>query len=460
MTPSQPGERALDARSVIAERPMGRHQWRIIAVLFGLNALDGFDVLAIAFAAPGITREWPVSAQALGFVISVGLFANCAGALLIAPLADRIGRRPMIFGCLAAMTAGMFLSAAATSMTLLSVSRLITGVGVGALIPCISALASEYSSKRYRDFGVIVMAIGFPVGGLVGGQASALLLQYLDWRAVFVLGGAITALMFLAPLRVVPESIDFLLSRRRPETLQRVNAVLHRLGHPAVASLPTTPEVTPSTRRPSVLDLLLLPSLLVVTLTVTLAYASHSATLYYSLNWIPKMVVDLSMTQSQAATVAAWCSGGGIVGASLAAWLATRIPIRALTICGLAGAAASLWLFAHTAANIPSLIGTALLLGACLYGAQVSLYALMTRSFPVHVRATGVGFVTGVGRIGGVISPVASGYLIGVGLPYAQVSGFMALGSLLGAVVLVATMRVSRPVLASAVESGTQPGGR
>src|ERR1700753_2688387 len=122
---------------------MGSFRVRIIAVLFCLNALDGFDVLAIAFAAPGISKAWSLSPQALGFIISLGLFANAAGALLIAPLADRIGRRPMIFLSLAAMTAGMFACAVASDTSLLSAGRLLTGVGVGALIPSLSALASE-----------------------------------------------------------------------------------------------------------------------------------------------------------------------------------------------------------------------------------------------------------------------------------------------------------------------------
>ncbi len=191
---------------------MSAFQVGIIAVLFCLNALDGFDVLAISFAAPGISREWSVSPQALGFLISLGLFANAAGSLLVAPFADRIGRRPMIFLSLAAMTAGMLLCSLAGGTATLGAGRLVTGVGVGALVPCISALASEYSNRRYRDFGVIVMAIGFPVGGLVGGQASAWLLQHFDWRSVFVGGGLATGLMMLVPLWWVPESIDYLLT--------------------------------------------------------------------------------------------------------------------------------------------------------------------------------------------------------------------------------------------------------
>jgi len=425
---------------------MGSFQVRILAVLFCLNALDGFDVLAIAFAAPGISKDWSLSPQTLGFIISLGLFANAAGALLVAPIADRIGRRPMILLSLAAMTAGMLLCAIADNTGLLCAGRLITGVGVGALIPCISALAAEYSSPGYRDFSVIIMAIGFPVGGLVGGQAAAVLLQHFDWRAVFVSGGLATGLLAVAPLFLVPESVDYLLVRRPADALLQINSIRARLAQAPMAALPVTAANANGQR---MLDLLRVPALLAVALTVMLAYTAHSATLYYSLNWIPKIIVDLGFTQPQAASVAAWCSGGGIAGATLAAWLATRIQIRYLTIGTLAGAAAALGLFAHTSAVMTNLLAGAVLLGACLYAAQVSLYALMTRSFPVHVRATGVGFVTGVGRLGGIAAPFLSGYLLVHGLRYPQVSSIMALGSLLGALVLLATLRSEHRARAS-----------
>lgn len=441
---------ADDPRGIIAERPMTAFQVVIIAMLFCLNGLDGFDVLAISFAAPGIVHDWGISQEALGAVISLGLFANAFGSLFLAPFADRIGRRPMIFLSLIAMTVGMVLSAAATGMVALSAGRLITGVGVGALVPTISALAAEYCNRKYRDFGVIVMAIGFPVGGLVGGQGAALVLHYFDWRAVFLGGAVASALLLMAPLWLVPESIEYILAQRSTRALERVNAILQRLQHSGVSALPA---MNASAGGRSMLDIVARPALLVVALTITLSYALHSATLYYALNWIPKIVVDLSFSQSQAASVASWCSGGGILGSLLAAWLATRMEIGALTVSGLFAAALFLCVFAHTPGDLGYLTIASLLLGACVYGAQVSLYALMTRSFPVHVRATGVGFVTGIGRSGGIISPLLSGYLLGNGLPYSQVSVFMALGSALGAVALLLTARWRKPVPQPAVEA-------
>lgn len=439
-----------DPRAVIATRPMTAFQFSIIAVLFCLNAMDGFDVLAISFAAPGITSQWGVSAQALGVVISVGLLATGLGSLFVAPFADRIGRRPMILLSLAAMSVGMVMSAAATGVTSLSAGRIVTGLGVGALVPCISALTAEYCNQHYKDFGVIIMAIGFPVGGLVGGQVAALLLHHFDWHAVFVAGALASGAMTLLALWLVPESIEYLLLRKPVRGLERVNAILSRLRQPLVRVLPASDA---NAKSPSVLDIFIRPALLAIAIIFTFAYGLHGATLYYTLNWIPKIVVDLGLSQPQGAAVAGWCSGGGILGSVLAAWLATRMQIRLLTVAALFGTSLSLVLFAHMPGEFAALTCNSLLVGAFLYGAQVSLYALMTRSFPVHVRATGVGFVTGAGRLGGIISPLLSGHLLQLGLPYSEVSNFMALGSALSAVVLLLTSRQQRSVLPSVVES-------
>jgi len=413
---------------------MSGFQLTVIAVMFLLNALDGYDALAIAFAAPGIGRDWSVTAGELGIVISVGLIGTALGSLCVAPLGDRVGRRPMILASLLAMTGGMLIAALASDLIVLSLGRVLTGIGVGAMVPSISALAAEYSNHRLRNLAVILVAIGFPLGGLICGSSSSILLHYFDWRSVFIAGAVITGLAILAPLKLAPESVEFLATLRSASSLTKINAVRARLRQPPLPALPPARE---RLSHRNVFDVFR-PALLLMTLTLTLTYGLHSATVYYALNWVPKLVVDLSFSASQGASISAWTSAGGIVGALLVAALAARVDVRWLTTLLLFGTAGFLMIFAHTSANVHRLIATSALLGACLYGGQASLYALMTRAFPTHVRATGVGFVTGIGRLGGILSPSLSGFLMVAGLRNSQVSTVMALGSLSGAVILVA----------------------
>jgi MFS family permease len=309
-------------------------------------------------------------------------------------------------------------------------------------VPCISALATEYASRRYRDLAVVVVAVGFPAGGLLGGTLASLLLSHFGWRSVFVAGAVTTGALLLAPIFYLPESIEYLIARR--SGLAKINAILTRMGRPAIQALPVA---STQPTGASLIDILVSPQLLGIALFLTLAYGLHNATLYYALNWIPKMVVDLSLSQSQAAAVAAWCSGGGIVGGLTAAWLSARFNIRPLTAACLFGTAALLWVFAHTPGQMSVLIAASTVLGAFLYGGQTSLYALMTRSFPVQVRATGVGFVTGAGRWGSILSPIVSGDLLGAGFHHSLIATLMALGSLIGSVILLfAVQRRESPV--------------
>jgi len=430
-----------DPRELIADRPMSALQIGIIAVLCCLNGLDGFDVLTISFAAPGIVRAWALSPDVLGLVISTGLAATGFGSLVLAPLADRLGRRPMIAASLVSMTVGMLVCALAPTTLVLAAGRLLTGLGVGAVVPCLSALAAEYASRRFRDLAVVIVATGFPVGGLLGGALSSALLEHFDWRSVFVAGALTTGVLALISVWYLPESIEYLIARRSSNARARINTILARLRRPAIQTLPEPGAVKTGT---SLLDIVLRPELLGIALFITVIYALHNATTYYALNWIPKIVADLSLSQSQAATVGAWCSGGGIIGALFAAWMSTRYDIKLLAGAGLLGAAVLLWIFAHTPGQMALLITASGVLGACLYGGQTSLYALMTRSFPIQVRATGIGFVTGVGRVGGIVAPLVSGHLLGKGLGYAQVSTVMALGSLIGGIALFTPVRWGR----------------
>ena len=433
-----------DPQALLARGPMSNRQIGIIGILFLLNALDGFDVLAIAFAAPGIVQAWTLPASSLGIVISLGLVATGLGSLFVAPLADSYGRRPLMLSMLACMAAGMLVCATSNGIVTLAIGRVLTGIGVGALVPTISALTAEYANTRYRDLSVMGVAVGFPAGGLIGGAIASALLRHGEWWTVFAAGGVLTSALAIAPWLFVPESLGFLSAKGKSDAVVRINEILDTIALPPISRLSQFAGKSKGSAR----EIFRRPALLAVATLVTVVYAAHNATVYYALNWMPKIVVDKSLSQSQAATVAAWCGAGGVVGSFIVAWIATRVDVKALTTVLLVAAAFAVWAFARTPADLVLLTSIAALSGAALYGAQVALYALMARSFPVNVRATGIGFVTGLGRIGGVVAPLVSGQLLTAGFQYPQVSGVMAAGSLFGALALLTTYFTPRGRLA------------
>ena len=156
-----------DPRAIIAREPMHYRQIIAIGIATALNALDGFDVLSISFAAPGIAKDWGIDRAALGLVLSMELFGMGIGAFILGSLADKIGRRPTLLACLVIMGAGMFLASTATSVPVLSVYRLFTGLGIGGMLAATNAVVAECSNARRRNLTVAIMAGGYPMGAIV-----------------------------------------------------------------------------------------------------------------------------------------------------------------------------------------------------------------------------------------------------------------------------------------------------
>lgn len=172
-----------DPRAAIAAEPMRAAQIVVVALCIALNALDGFDVLAISFAAPGIAQEWGIDKATLGLLLSMELFGMAAGSVLIGNVADRIGRRPTILGCLMVMAIGMFAAWTASDIRQLSAARLFTGLGIGGMLSSTSAMVAEFSNDRRRGLNVSLNIAGYSTGAILGGLvASALLSGTGDWR--------------------------------------------------------------------------------------------------------------------------------------------------------------------------------------------------------------------------------------------------------------------------------------
>src|ERR1700691_4412661 len=227
-----------DPRETMAMSPMSSLQIAVVAITVGLNALDGFDVLAISFASPGIAREWGIDRAALGFVLSMELIGMGLGSILLGGVADKLGRRRTLLGCLVVMTLGMAMATRAKGVYDLSIWRVFTGLGIGGMLATINAVAAEFSNARRRSLNVSLMAIGYPIGAVVGGSIASLLLKQSEWQVVFAFGAAATAAFIPLVFWLVPESVSWLCRRQPAGALDAVNRSLARMGHTPVAELP------------------------------------------------------------------------------------------------------------------------------------------------------------------------------------------------------------------------------
>ena len=282
-----------DPRLMIDRAAMRPMQIVAVTLCVVLNALDGFDVLAISFASPGIAAEWHVEHAALGWLLAMELFGMAAGSVLLGHVADRIGRRPTTLLCLTMMTAGMAGAALASGVEMLAVVRLCTGLGIGGMLACINAMAAEYSNARNRALAVTVMAAGYPAGAIIGGSVAALLLAHGGWRDIFTFGAIATAALLPLVWWLLPESIGFLMRKRPANALARINVALRRLGHETVAALAPVEE-----RHRVTFGELFRADLIARTGWLTIAYFAHITTFYFILKWVPKIVVDLGHAPS------------------------------------------------------------------------------------------------------------------------------------------------------------------
>src|SRR5262245_35143861 len=228
-----------DPRDVLAHSPMSRLQILVVGVTIALNALDGFDILSISFASPGIALGWGIDRAALGIVLSMELIGMAIGSMCLGGVADKIGRRRTVLGCITVMAFGMFMATTVKGLVDLSIWRVITGLGIGGMLAAINAVSAEFSSLRRRDLSVSLMSIGYPVGAVTGGLLASRLLVSNDWRSVFYLGAAATTILIPIVFFLVPESIHWLAHKRPANALDQINKTLRRLGHAEVGSLPT-----------------------------------------------------------------------------------------------------------------------------------------------------------------------------------------------------------------------------
>jgi benzoate transport len=423
-----------DPKSIIDHGAMSVGQWLAVLVTVGLNGMDGFDVLSISFASPGIAKDWGLDKATLGWVLSMELVGMALGSVLLGGVADKIGRRPTILGCLLAMTLGMFGASLADGVSTLLVWRLLTGLGIGGMLASINAAAAELSSQRWRSLAVAFMVIGYPLGGVIGGTVVQRLLGGGTWHDVFIFGGSITAAFIPAVWFLLPESVDFLDRQRKPGALEAINRILRRFGHESMAAL--TPDTAESAQR-SVMDIFK-PGLIVATVLITLGYFAHVTSFYFIIKWVPKLVVDMGFAPKAAAGVLTWANVGGASGVAIFGLIATRVGLKALTVVTLVGSSAMVVWFGRGSPDLAALASTVAIAGLFINSAIAGYYLLFAKVFPTHVRATGTGFAIGVGRGGAVLAPILAGYLFQAGFGLQAVATMMSMGSLLSAAALLA----------------------
>jgi len=394
--------------NVINETPMGARQWLVVVLMVLLNALDGFDVLSSAFAAPGISAEWGIDRAALGIVLSAELVGMGFGSVLLGGVADKFGRKYTMVACLVLMAIGMYLAGTAQAVTPMVAFRFLTGIGIGGMLAATNAVTAESTSNAGRRTAIAAYVAGYPLGAVIGGfAASTWLLEAYGWRGVFDFGAIVTAALIPVVILLVPETAAY---RASKQDLAGVNKTLKAFGKPEIGELP--PPVADAAK-PKITDILANPQLRPVTLLLAFGYMFHTITFYYILKFAVQIVADYPPGYSppDAASVLTWANVGGMFGSFLFGFVMARFGIRWPTVIALAIGAGAVAAFGLGRETLDGWQWATIMTGFFTNAAISGYYAAYSRGFPAYARATGTGFVLGVGRLGAAGSPIIAGAL-------------------------------------------------
>ncbi|MFE8151310.1 aromatic acid/H+ symport family MFS transporter [Brenneria goodwinii] len=428
------GQKQIDISTILDSQPITPRQWLIIFLGFITLAVDGFDVTAMGFIAPALIDDWQISRHELGPVMMSGLLGLACGSLISGPLADRHGRKTLIVGSVLFFGIGSLISAWSWDLLSLIIFRFLTGLGLGAAMPNITTLVAEYAPKRCRSHMSTAIHCGFNTGAALGGLASERLIEMFGWRSVFLAGGALPLMLTVVLLLYLPESMRFLVLHTRYQ--QRLARLLNRFI-PQVADANTRfinsePRITQKSAIGSLFHAPYAAGTLAIWATLFIGLFS----VYLLSSWLPLMVRDAGLTLSQAVIIGAIFQVGGIagnfcIGLEMDRWGKHRAI--ALTLLG--GACGALLLGLHMP-TLPLLCSLVLLLGFTINGINPGCYALAAHFYPTFMRATGVSWATGIGRLGAISGAGIGSAMLAANWSFSDVFLFLPLPLLFGALAM------------------------
>ncbi|WP_079216275.1 MFS transporter [Herbaspirillum robiniae] len=431
----------VNVDQVVEQGGFGAFQFGLLLLCGLCLIIDGFDVQAMGYVAPAIIADWGVSKAALGPVFGAGLFGMLLGSLALTPVGDRYGRRPVLIASTLFFAVCMLATPLVTSIDQLLALRFITGFGLGSIMPNAMALVGEYSPSSSRVTRMMLVSCGFTVGAAAGGFVSAALIPAYGWHAVFWVGGAVPLALGLAMLAWLPESIQFLVLRRRSS--EQVARWLSKLDPSIVIGAATRVVVKESKAEGMPVAELFRGGRGGITLLLWLISFMNLINLYFLSNWLPTLIHDAGYSTSMAVLIGTSLQVGGVAGTLTLGWFINRFGFtRVLGSCFVT-ACVAIALIGKVAAMPAFLFIAVVVAGFCIVGGQPAVNALAGTYYPTTLRSTGIGWTLGIGRIGSVVGPVIGGQLIAMQWSNASLFVAAAVPALISALTIARLHRTS-----------------
>ena len=402
-------------------RSAARSPWLVVLLGFAAIVFDGYDLIVYGSSVPALLAQpgWDLSPAEVGAIGSYALLGMLVGAIASGWLTDRFGRRRVFVGCLAWFSVMMLGAALAPGPELLGVFRFLAGLGFGGIAPTAIALVVEVAPVARRNLLNAVMLAGFPVGGVLAAILAVGLLEPYGFRLLFGLG--VLPLVTLVPLALwlLPESPQFTRARTRTAGVLR--------GGVATSAL-------------------------------LFAVANFCGfLLVFGLNtWLPQLMRLAGYNLGSALGFLLALNVGGVLGGLAGSGLSDRFGARWVATVLFVVAAGSLALLAVPLPTVLVYL-VVTLAGAASVGNQIVVYGYVATHYPAAVRATALGFTSGIGRLGAAAGPLLGGLLVAAGFGLGMNVSVFAAVAVLGA---FAAALVPRPSLQAVSAIETTPAQR
>lgn len=391
--------RTIEVSNIINRERLSPLQWLVFTLGFLVFFCDGLDTGIIGFIAPALLDDWGISKPQLAPVLSAALVGMSIGAILSGPLSDKFGRKGIIVITTLLFSIFTILCGFADSTQELMIYRFITGIGLGAAMPNISTMVSEYMPLKRKAFLTGLAGCGFMLGISCGGVLSAYLLEMFGWAKVIIIGGTIPLLLVITLIIALPESTQSLIARNQQDKAQ---AILERIqGQPFNEPVKLVLAQTETSNENPVK--MVLGKYLFSSSMLWLCCFTSLLVFYLLTSWMPTILKTAGFSTQQFSLIAAIFPFGGVIGATVMGWYMDKVNPTTVIKYAYFIAFGLFILAGFVSSNILLLGITIFLIGALLAGAQSSLLPLATLLYPAMCRAVGVSWMHGIGRIGAIL---------------------------------------------------------
>lgn len=446
--------RTIDVNEAFDNIPFSPYQILVCLLCFSVVFLDGFDLTVIGVALPKIAEHLHAKPSELGLALSAGQLGPMIGAVFLGMLADKVGRKKTMFG--SALVFGFFtyMTSHITSVEELALYRFLAGLGMGGAIPNALAFGSEYAPSRLRAPLSLYMWAGMPTGSTIAAFAASYLLPNYGWQSVFIVGGIAPIIIAVLVLICLPESLHHLVRTGTAKSMARARQILSRIDKsaPESADIQLT-VVSQSKEKGGSIGGLFKGDRLLTTLLLWALFFMSFYLLWILFSWVPTLLKKSGATVQQYSIGFAFIHLGSVIACLCIGTLMTKFNKLNVVKYLFIGAFIAMLCFGYFSSGYPFIIVlvVSIFTGMLVNGGNSSLMGMAAAVYPSEIRATGIGWAYGLGKIGSLVAPAVGGFYLAANWSVFKICAVNGVSALVIAVFVVILQRHMRSTTAGEV---------